>query len=227
MEENESAPSPEARYPLAFDGNGNPIELSPEAVAWRVRRGGGRRGRPRHVFDSETGRQLEIPLTAGIDTLIDAGCAPDRYLLYPVDGEGHVIAGIIAVTEVSDSDGEGKEAAVTVGGEQSALIAVVTHQLATIKEQSQTLCRALEATTSGYGRVRPSEPPPQPIVLQRPEPSPPEKDGGAGGLLAGITPDQIGQLLGYAKLVYDMIRGGATPTVPAGAPFGAGVGGGP
>src|SRR6185312_13249257 len=99
--------SPEVRYPLAFDANGNPIELPPEAVKWRVRRGGGRRGRPRHVFDAETGRQLEIPLTATLDTLIDAGCTADRYLLYPVDGEGHLIGGIIAVTEIAEgADGE-------------------------------------------------------------------------------------------------------------------------
>jgi len=211
--------SPEARYPLAFDGNGNPIELPPDAVAWRVRRGGGRRGRPRHVFDPETGRQLEIPLTSTVDTLIDSGCSPDRYLLYPVDGEGHLIAGIIAVTEVSESDGEGKEAAPTAATEQGALLTVVTHQLATIKEQSQTLCRALEATTSGYGRVRPLEPPQAPIVLPRPEPQP--DNNGGGGLLGGITPEQVGQFLGYAKMAFDMIRGGIGAP-PAAAPVGGG-----
>lgn len=205
MEETQRA-SQEARYPLAFDGNGNPLEVPPEAIAWRVRRGGGRRGRPRHVFDPETGRQLEVPLTSTIDTLIDAGCLPDRYLLYPVDGQSHVIQGVIAVTEVPEgADGESGAVSVAQPGEAAALLAVVTHQLATIKEQSQTLCRALEATTSGYGRVRPSEPPQQPLIVEAPS-ALPEKDG---GFLANIDPAQVAQLAGYAKMIVDMVRGSA------------------
>ena len=92
--------------------------------------------------------------------------------------------------------------------EQTALLTVMTHQLAAMKEQSQTLCRALEATTSGYGRVRPLEPPVAPIVVEQPPPLP---DKEAGGLLGGIKPEEIGQLLGYFKMAYDMVRGGGGP----------------
>src|SRR5437899_2297037 len=106
-ESSEGGEEREARYPLAYDANGNPIDVPPEAVAWRVRRGGGRRGRPRHVFDPETGRQLEVPLASTLDSLIDAGCPADRYLLYPVDAVGRVLLGTVAVTEVPEgADGD-------------------------------------------------------------------------------------------------------------------------
>src|SRR4051795_1901004 len=94
----------EARYPLAFDSNGNPVKVPENAVAWRVRRGGGRRGRPRNVFDASTGRQLEIALGASIEDLMETNVPADRYLLYPVDAQGSLIPGIVAVTEVTEGD---------------------------------------------------------------------------------------------------------------------------
>src|SRR5207249_134255 len=124
----------EARYPLAFDSNGNPVKVPENAVAWRVRRGGGRRGRPRNVFDAETGRQLEIPLGASIDDLIDAGCPADRYLLYPIDAEGKLLPGLIAVTEVPAGDAD--EA---TGSGPTAEANLITQLLATVKAQSETL----------------------------------------------------------------------------------------
>src|SRR5437870_3069496 len=60
-------PREELRFPLAFDANGNPVKVPAHARMWRVRRGGGKRGRPRNVFDATTGRQLEVPLGASID----------------------------------------------------------------------------------------------------------------------------------------------------------------
>jgi hypothetical protein len=101
------------KYPLAFDLAGDPITLPPEAVSWRVRRGGGRRGRPRPVFDQETGRQLEVALTATIEDLIDAGCRPDRYRLEAVDGEGRLIPDVVAIIELPgarNDDDDGGEA---------------------------------------------------------------------------------------------------------------------
>jgi hypothetical protein len=88
------------KYPLAFDMDGNPITMPPEATSWRVRRGGGRRGRPRPVFDQETGRQLEVPLEATIEDLIDAGCKPDRYRLEAVDADGRLIPDVVAIIEL-------------------------------------------------------------------------------------------------------------------------------
>src|ERR1700694_5391959 len=92
------------QYPLAFDADGNPLTVPPEAKAWRVRRGGGRRGRPRSVFDPETGLQLDMPLGCTIEDLIDRGCVPDRYRLEAVDEEGRIIAGVVAICEVPPTD---------------------------------------------------------------------------------------------------------------------------
>src|SRR4051794_10951160 len=103
-------PRSETRYPLAYDANGNPIAVPADAVGWRVRRGGGRRGRPRNVFDAETGRQLEIPLGATLQDLIETNVPPDRYLLYPVDAQGLVMPGVVAVTEVPAGDDDAAEA---------------------------------------------------------------------------------------------------------------------
>src|SRR5690349_23195330 len=99
-----SAPRSETRHPLAFDANGNPLTVPDGACGWRVRRGGGRRGRPRNVFDAETGRQLEIPLGATLQDLIETNVPADRYLLYPVDAAGQIMPGIVAVTEVPAGD---------------------------------------------------------------------------------------------------------------------------
>ncbi|HXF35164.1 MAG TPA: hypothetical protein VN603_11390, partial [Candidatus Acidoferrales bacterium] len=163
-------PKASMRYPLAFDSNGNPLDIPPQAVAWRVRRGGGRRGRPRNVFDAETGRQLEIPLGSQLDDLISTGVEPDRYLLYPIDGEGRLVPGIVAVTEVPEGDG-GDAAPSDPTDEKSALLALLVRQQATIDSQNDRLARALEATVSGYGPVRPPAPiPPTPIVMEAPLP---------------------------------------------------------
>src|SRR5215813_8962262 len=103
-------PASETRYPLAFDSRGNPIAVPSSAVAWRVRRGGGRRGRPRNVFDAETGRQLEVPLGATLQDLIETNVPADRYLLYPVDAQGLVLPGVVAVTEVPADEEDGDKA---------------------------------------------------------------------------------------------------------------------
>ena len=105
-------------YPLAFDGDGNPIMVPEEARSWRVRRGGGRRGRPRHVFDPETGRQLEIPITATFDDLIDLDFEADRYRLEAVDEAGHILPDVpAAVVEIRETveESEARQKVVGVG----------------------------------------------------------------------------------------------------------------
>lgn len=185
----------DARYPLAFDSNGNPLKLPDEARAWRVRRGGGRRGRPRNVFDPETGRQLEIPLGAGLAELIDADCPPDRYLLYPIDSEGRIISGIVAVTEIADGALDDDD---DQGPTVSQADPLVRELLSALKTSNETLCRALEATTSGYGPVRPTQPqPPPPVYVTEPP-----KDEG------GMKPEQMMQIAGIAKMVFDTLKSG-------------------
>jgi hypothetical protein len=197
----ESENQAETRYPLAYDLNGNPVQLPASAVAWRVRRGGGRRGRPRNVFDAETGRQLEIPLGSSLDDLIQSGCPADRYLLYPVDAEGKLLPGVVAVTEVPEGATDDDERAAS-GGVSGDL---VQQLLSTVRAQSDTLCRALEAAASGYGQVRPASP--APVYVEQPPPSE------AGG----IKPEQIAQIVGVAKSVFDSFRsGGGTPTPEGG-----------
>jgi hypothetical protein len=185
-----------ARYPLAFDQNGNPIEVPTNAVAWRVRRGGGRRGRPRNVFDAETGRQLEVPLGAGLDDLIEAGCPADRYLLYPVDGEGKVIAGIIAVTEIFES-AERDEDESKDEDDFRPSPAMFRELLTSLKASNEMLCRALEATTSGYGPVKAMQS--QPVVVEQPAP----RDDG------GFKAEEIAKMVTVAKSVMDAFKGGA------------------
>jgi hypothetical protein len=180
------------RFPLAFDLNGNPLEIPAGAVAWRVRRGGGRKGRPRNVFDADTGRQLEIPLGATLEDLIQTGCAADRYLLYPVDAEGRIIPGIVAVTEIAEGVGCDDDEPDGVSGD------LIGQLLQTVRAQSDTLCRALVAATSGYGPVRQTGP--APLLVEQPS------DG-------GIKPDQIAQIANAAKAVFESFK----PQTPGGS----------
>lgn len=186
-----------SRYPLAFDQNGNPLEIPEGAVAWRVRRGGGRRGRPRNVFDPETGRQLEIPLGANLDELINAGCEADRYLLYPIDAEGRIVPGLIAVTEVPRTDEDQPEQGASGVADES----YVGQLLATIKAQADALCRAIDSTSSGYGNVRPPVPPPitfdQPLALPKDE---------------GFKAEHLANIMGMAKTVFDALKGAGVGT---------------
>lgn len=195
------APAREGRYPLAFDGNGNPIDVPEGAIAWRVRRGGGRRGRPSHVFDSETGRQLEIPLGASIDALIEAGCPADRYLLYPVDAEGRVIPGIVAVTAVSEAEPDDDAPRAAVADASTSQLAVLARvceqQMQTIQRFGEYLCRGFESAAAGYGPLRPMTKP-APVVVEAPAPEPPS---------SGFKPEQMMELMQVAKVVFDMVKG--------------------
>jgi hypothetical protein len=197
-----------SRYPLAYDSNGNPLDIPATAVAWRVRRGGGRRGRPRNVFDGETGRQLEIPLGSTLDDLISTGCPADRYLLYPIDSEGRMLAGIVAVTEVPEGD-DGDGDASLQPDDKSPLLALLVRQQATIERQNEQLARALESTVSGYGPVRPPAPiAPTPIMMEQPMP-PSAPNGGFMESLLNAKPEQLMQFGMMVKQVFDMIKGGA------------------
>ena len=198
-----------ARYPLAFDQNGNPLDVPAAAVAWRVRRGGGRRGRPRNVFNPETGLQLEVPLGATLDELINAGCEGDRYLLYPIDGDGRILPGVVGVTEVPTSEEDDQEDSAQPRAVPDE--SYVGQLLATIKAQADALCRAIESTSSGYGNVRP----PVPVTIEAPAPVA-KDDGGA------FKPENLATIMTMAKTVFDALKGAGIATPPESSPSGGG-----
>jgi hypothetical protein len=214
-----------SRHPLAFDANGNPIRVPHGAASWRVKRGGGRRGRPRSMF--RDGHQLEIPIGASIEELIQAECPTDRYLLYPVDDQGLIIPGVVAVTEVppgyeEDGGGEGDEGE---PGEE-----LVARLLTALERQSETLCKAVEHTTRGYDPVTAPAAPREVLVRQPPVETAPSSN--AGDEKSKI--ELVQQIMAMAAQVYGMFQqsrnsagGGDSdpPEPPVSAPNPAGGGG--
>jgi len=228
----------DARYPLAYDSNGNPIRLPPNAVAWRVRKGGGKRGRPKNVFDQGSGRQLEIELGASLDDLIATNVPPDRYLLYPIDTEGNIIPGIVAMTEVPDGDDEdsdeerGAEGLTVDSANPLVALCAKQHQLvesivAEHKFMMSENAKALASAVSGYAPVRPPvTPPPAPIIVEHPQAAAPT-DGASSIVdkLTNMKPEQMMQIAFMIKQVFDLMRAGFA--APGGAAVGGGVGGAP
>jgi hypothetical protein len=88
-------------YPLAFDANGEPLDVPSHAVAWRVRKLAKKAGRPKVIFDAETGRPLELPLAASFDDFSAHVDEQGRYRIEAVDAQGRFIPGCVAVTELA------------------------------------------------------------------------------------------------------------------------------
>lgn len=236
-----AAPRSETRYPLAFDANGNPLQVPAHAVAWRVRRGGGKRGRPRNVFDASTGRQLEIALGASIEDLAETNVPADRYLLYPIDAQGAIIPGVVAVTEVTEGDDDGDDereergAALNVNSRDPILAVLaslretIQGQHEVIKAASEHLAKSLGSAVSGYAPVRAALPPmaPTPIMMEQQPAQAAPADG--GGILAGLMnmkPEQMIQLATFAQQMFATIKGAAS-AASGGAVGVGGIGGGP
>ena len=141
------------------------------------------------MFDLETGRPLEVRLDATMRDLVDRGCGAGGYRLEPVDADGRIIGGIIAITEIPRD-------AVPDAPEDSDVADGPDHydrMLLTIERQSDTLCRAFEAMTNAFGPVRPLQ---MPIVV------------GEGGGEGGMKADQIAQTVAtVAKTVVDAWKG--------------------
>lgn len=85
-------------YPLARDADGNPINVPAEATAWRVRKLAAKAGRPKLLYDNDTGLPLEIPLTATVRHLADEVGEGGRFRLEAIDAAGRAIPNCIAVT---------------------------------------------------------------------------------------------------------------------------------
>lgn len=79
-------------FELAFDVEGNPIEVPSAAVSWRVRKQG-LRGRPEVVYGRD-GLPLIVPIDATLAELRSAVQLEGRYRLDPVDGQRREIAGV-------------------------------------------------------------------------------------------------------------------------------------
>jgi hypothetical protein len=80
-----------AMFELAFDLEGNPIEVPSAAVGWRVRKLG-LRGRPEVVYGRD-GLPLIVPIDATLAELRSAVQLEGRYRLDPVDEQRREIAG--------------------------------------------------------------------------------------------------------------------------------------
>lgn len=144
-------------YPLAFDLNGDPIKVPPEAAAWRVRRRSGKQGRPQCIYDRDTGSQVHIAIDATLDDLRDFGAGV--YRLDAVDAEGRIIPNIVAQTEVPVEAPEGDDAKAT-----SETIRAFREVVQLLRHSVDTNCRAIEALSSAFGPVRPIAPQ-QPVVV--------------------------------------------------------------
>lgn len=185
-----------AHHPLAFDANGNPMQLPEAAKRWRVRRGGGRRGRPRNVFDPDTGLQLEVPIGASLEDLIERGCTADRYRLEAVDEAGHTIEGLVAVVEVPATDDES-----SVESEPKKDEETVQHLRAVIDRLVAANSSTMQAMASAFGTVRPQHDAPAPVILQPPPVAPPPTE-------SGMKPEQMMQMFTtFGPMVAQALKG--------------------
>jgi hypothetical protein len=191
------------QYPLAYDADGNPLAVPEGATSWRVRRGG-RRGRPKLVFDAETGRQLEFPITATFEDLLEAGLPGDRYRLEAVDASGRNLPNVIAIIEVPESEEEAAE-------KQRELAAEVQPDplLARLVDSN---VRAIEAMASAFGPLGPARTLPPPPVVMAPEQ--PRREEPA------IQPEKIMEMLiTVGKMLADTFKPSA-PSAPPPPPAG-------
>lgn len=107
----ENAQSNSQRYPLAIDSEGNTVEVPTSAVAWRVRKLATKAGRPKLIFDTETGRPLEVPLAITANDLAEHLIESGRYRLEAVDAQGRTLPGCVATTEIAVEEDESKSPA--------------------------------------------------------------------------------------------------------------------
>jgi hypothetical protein len=148
-------------------------------------------GRPRTIFNSETGRQLEIPLTATIRDLAELVGEAGRYRLEAVDRDGRLIPGCIAVTEIIFEEGdEDEDDAPATGMNDREVIAQLVGLVGRLVESNQEVIKAM---ATAFGQVKPNLKPPEQIVVP-PEPrnSQPTVD--------------LNQALGVAKNMWDMFQ---------------------
>ncbi len=151
-------------YPLAFDANGEPLDVPSHAVAWRVRKLAKKAGRPKVIFDAETGRPMELPLAASFDDFAAHVDEQGRYRIEAVDAQGRFIPGCVAVTELAFGEKDDDEV------ETNQKPADTQQLMQLVAELVKTNARVMEAMASAFGQVRPTEhQQPQPVIVASPE----------------------------------------------------------
>ena len=137
-------------YPLANDANGSPIDVPDEAKAWRVRRLAKRAGRPKVIFDPESGRPLELPLESTIDDLAAHVGESGRYRLEAVDASGRYSPGCVAVTElVLDDEDDEQQPIGTMTDVTPALVQLIAQLV-------ENNTKVMQAMASAFGQVQPA-----------------------------------------------------------------------
>lgn len=149
------------RHPMANDANGNPLHLPENAAGWRVRKLARKAGRPKVIFDSETGRPLELPLTVTYDDFAETVGEVGRYRLEAFDGNGQNIPGCVAITEVSFDDDEEANAP-----PQTNPTEALPHLIQLVGKLVETNARVMEAMASAFGQVRPARTL-EPVIVER------------------------------------------------------------
>jgi len=148
----------ERPFPLANDANGDPLKMPAEASAWRVRKMPPRAGRPKVLFDPETGRQLEVPLATTVHELAEIVGEPGRYRLEAIDREGRLIPDYVAFTQIFGEDGEDEAETMTSRGD------VVSQMVQLLSHMVDANTRVMQAMASAFGTVHP-----QPhVVVEQP-----------------------------------------------------------
>jgi hypothetical protein len=146
------------KYPLANDAQGNPLDVPAEAVAWRLRKLARKAGRPKVLFDAETGRPMELPLETRFEDFADSVNESGRYRLEPVDANGRIIPGCVAITEVVADPGQEEPSPPRDTVEALPELVRLVAQL--VKSNAQVM----KAMASAFGQVQP--PAPQPVVIE-------------------------------------------------------------
>jgi hypothetical protein len=189
-------------HPLANDANGNPIDVPAEAAGWRVRKLARRAGRPKVLFDAETGRPLELPLAISYEDFVETVGEAGRYRLEAFNAHGQIIAGCVAVTEVA-LDGEELEMAMPQNPADT-----LPHLVQLVGKLVETNARVMEAMASAFGQVRPAAL--TPVVVERPAESKSEENPFVANMVQAFLQQYMAQKFS-----------GAGPVAAAPAPTGA------
>lgn len=191
------------RYPMANDANGNPLHLPDNAAGWRVRKLARKAGRPKVIFDSETGRPLELPLTVTYEDFAETVGEAGRYRLEGFDSNGQNIPGCVAITEVVFDDDEANAPL------QANPTDALPHLIQLVGKLVETNARVMEAMASAFGQVKPARAI-EPVIVERAPEAKPEENA----FVANLVQSFLQQYMASKVMM------GTTPAPSAPAPNG-------